>query len=55
MTVFPSESGVMILVPDYVSTGLNVEKLTSGYEPEIVLNRDFTSLVEVVKPDESTT
>lgn len=55
MTVFPSETGVLILVPDHVSTGLNVEKLTSGYEPEILLNRDFTSLVEVIKPDESTT
>ncbi|MHA2200136.1 MAG: hypothetical protein ACXABN_09675 [Candidatus Thorarchaeota archaeon] len=54
MTVFPSESGVLILVPDHVSTGLNVEKLTSGYESDILLNRDFTSLLEVVKPDEST-
>ncbi|MHA2144470.1 MAG: hypothetical protein ACXAB0_03390 [Candidatus Thorarchaeota archaeon] len=54
MTVFPSETGVLILVPDHVSTGLNVEKLTSGYESDILLNRDFTSLLEVVKPDEST-
>lgn len=55
MTVFPSESGILILVPDCVSTGLNVEKLTSGYESEILLNRDFTTLKEVVKPVESTT
>ena len=55
MTVFPSESDVMILVPDDVSTGLNVEKLKQGYESEILLNRDFKILQEVVEPVENST
>ncbi len=55
MIVFPSELEVMILVPDNVSTGLNVEKLKQGHESEILLNRNFTSLREVSLAVESTT
>ncbi len=54
MTVFPAESGVMILVPESESTGLNVEKIKPGYESEILLNRDFTSLREVAESVETT-
>jgi hypothetical protein len=54
-TVFPSDSGVMILVPDSVSTGLNVEKIQPGCESEIILNRNFAALREVAKQVETAT
>lgn len=55
MMVIPSKPEVMILVPDNVSTGLNVEKLKQGHEREILLNRNFTSLQEVASSVEITT
>jgi hypothetical protein len=54
MTVFPSDTGPMIIVPDSVSTGLNVEALPAGHEHEILLNRDFKPLTEESKSVEST-
>jgi hypothetical protein len=55
MTVFPSDSGPMILVPDSVSTGLFVDTLPKGNEHDILLNRNFKSLREESKQIESTT
>ncbi|MFW9813279.1 MAG: hypothetical protein ACFFF9_12535 [Candidatus Thorarchaeota archaeon] len=55
MIVFPSDSGPMIIVPDSESTGLNVETLPTGHEHDILLNRDFKSLMEESKPVESST
>jgi hypothetical protein len=55
MTIFPTEMGLRILVPDFEVTGLNVEQLKQGYESEVLLHRDFTSIREVMKSIESAT
>ena len=54
MTVFPTESGLRILVPDMEVIGYNVEPLRQGYESEVLLHRDFTSTQEVKESVEST-
>ncbi|MFW9806710.1 MAG: hypothetical protein ACFFFK_08285, partial [Candidatus Thorarchaeota archaeon] len=53
MTVFPSEKGLMVLVPYSEVVGLNVETLKRGYESEILLHRDFTSILEAGESVES--
>ncbi|MFW9796782.1 MAG: hypothetical protein ACFFE2_07075 [Candidatus Thorarchaeota archaeon] len=53
MTVFPSEWGLMVLVPDMEVTGLNVETLKQGHESELLLNRNFTAIREVIDSVES--
>lgn len=53
MTIFPTELGLRVLVPEYEVTGLNVEQLKQGYESEVLLNRDFASIREVMESVES--
>jgi hypothetical protein len=53
MTVFPSEEGLRILVPEMEVIGYNVEPLRDGYEPDVLLHRDFTSTQEVKESVES--
>jgi hypothetical protein len=53
MTVFPTEWGLMVLVPNVEVTGLNVEPLKQGYESELLLHRNFTSIREDLKAVES--
>jgi len=53
MTVFPSESGLMVLVPDMEVIGFNVEPLKEGYESDVLLYRDFTSIKEGMESVES--
>ncbi len=55
MTIFPTEGGLKVLVPEHEATGLNVEPLKQGYEPEVLLHRNFTSLREAMESVESTT
>jgi hypothetical protein len=54
LTVFPSTSGLVVLIPDTEAPGLNVERLKRGYEVDILLHRNYTHLEEVAKPLEST-
>ena len=53
MTVFPTELGLRVLAPDYEVTGLNVEQLKQGYESEVLLHRNFTSIREAMESVES--
>lgn len=53
MTVFPSDKGLRVLVPYSEVVGLNVVTLKRGYESEILLHRDFTSIQEVGESVES--
>jgi hypothetical protein len=53
MTIFPTEGGLKVLVPEHEATGLNVEPLKQGYESEVLLQRNFTSIREVVESVES--
>ncbi|MGD9396731.1 MAG: hypothetical protein PVJ05_09910, partial [Candidatus Thorarchaeota archaeon] len=53
MTIFPTEQGLRILVPDMEVIGFNVEPLKLGHESEVLLYRDFTSIVEVKESVES--
>ena len=53
MTIFPTEYGLRVLVPDMEVMGFNVEPLKLGHESEVLLHRDFTSIVEVKDSVES--
>ena len=53
MTVFPTENGLRVLVPDMEVMGFNVEPLKLGHESEVLLHRDFRSIVEVKESVES--
>lgn len=53
MTVFPTTTGLRILVPDMDAPGLIVESLEEGKEIEVLLHRDYTLLEEVEKPVET--
>lgn len=53
MTIFPTQHGLRILVPDMEVMGFNVEPLKLGHESEVLLHRDFTSIVEVKDSVES--
>ena len=55
MTVFPTEWGLMVLVPHMEVIGFNVEPLKAGYESELLLQRNYTSIREVMKSIESAT
>ena len=46
MTIFPTEWGLMALVPDMEVIGFSVEPLKHGCESEVLLHRDFTSIGE---------
>ena len=54
LTVFPSATGLGVLVPDMEAPGLNVERLKRGYEVDILLHRNYSHLEEAEKPSEST-
>ena len=54
MTVFPTISGIRILVPDMDAPGLIVEQLEEGKEIDVLLHREYTLLEEVEKPVETT-
>jgi hypothetical protein len=54
MTVFPTTTGLRILVPDQDAPGLIVEQLEQGTEVDVLLHRDYTLLEEVEKPVETT-
>ncbi len=53
MTILPSERGLMILVPEMEVIGLNVEPIKQGYESEVLLHRNFTTIREVMESVES--
>ncbi|MHA1963181.1 MAG: hypothetical protein ACXACG_00540 [Candidatus Thorarchaeota archaeon] len=53
MTIFPTEQGLRVLVPDIDVIGFNVEPLKQGHESEVLLHRDFTSIREVKESVES--
>ncbi len=53
MTVFPTISGLAVLVPDMDSPGLLVEQLVQGTEVDVLLHRNFSLLEEVEKPVET--
>jgi len=53
MTVFPTISGLVVLVPDMDAPGLLVEQLEQGTESDVLLNRNYSLLEEVEKPVET--
>ncbi len=53
MTVFPTTSGLRILVPDMEAPGLIVDQLEQGKEIDVLLHRDYTLFEEVEKPVET--
>ncbi len=53
MTVFPTKSGLAVLVPDMDAPGLLVEQLEHGTEVDVLLHRNYTLLEEVEKPVET--
>ena len=53
MTVFPTTTGIRVLIPDMDAPGLIVESLEQGKEVDILLHRDYTLLEEVEKPVET--
>ncbi len=53
MTIFPTEGGLKVLVPEFEATGLNVEPLRQGFESEVLLHRNFTSIREAMESVES--
>jgi hypothetical protein len=55
MTIFPSEEGLRVLVPEMEVIGYNVEPLKKGFESDVLLYRDFTSTQGVRESIESTT
>lgn len=55
MTIFPSQRGLRVLVPEMEAPGLNVERIKSGYEMDVLLHREFSNLEEAEKPIENTT
>lgn len=54
MTVFPTKSGLAVLVPDMDAPGLLVEELEHGTELDVLLHRNYSLLEEVEKPVETT-
>jgi len=54
LTVFPSVTGLCVLIPDREASGLDVERLKQGYEAEVLLQRNYSHLEEAKKPIEST-
>lgn len=54
MTVFPTTTGIRVLVPDMDAPGLIVERLVQGKEADVLLNRNYALLEEVEKPVETT-
>jgi len=54
MTVFPTTTGLRILVPDMDAAGLIVEEIEEGKEVNVLLHRNYTLLEEVEKPVETT-
>lgn len=55
LTVFPTPTGLCVLVPDMDAPGLNVEPLRRGHEHEVLLHRNYVHLWEVEKVIESAT
>ncbi|MCK5264633.1 MAG: hypothetical protein KAR03_03415 [Candidatus Thorarchaeota archaeon] len=53
MTVFPTISGLVVLVPDMDAPGLLVEQLEQGTEADVLLHRNYSLLEEVEKPVET--
>jgi len=53
MTVFPTTTGIRVLVPDMDAPGLIVERLEQGKEADVLLHRNYTLLEEVEKPVET--
>ena len=53
MTVFPTISGLVVLVPDMDAPGLLVEQLEQGTEIDVLLHRNYSLLEEVEKPVET--
>ncbi len=53
MTVFPTISGLAVLVPDMDAPGLLVEELEQGTEVDVLLHRNYSLLEEVEKPVET--
>ncbi len=53
MTVFPTISGLAVLVPDMDAPGLLVEHLEQGTEVDVLLHRNYSLLEEVEKPVET--
>ncbi|MGY5871483.1 MAG: hypothetical protein RTV72_04480 [Candidatus Thorarchaeota archaeon] len=53
MTIFPTTTGLRVLVPDMDAPGLVVEKLEQGKEVDVLLHRDYTLLKEVEIPIET--
>lgn len=53
MTVFPTISGLAVLVPDMDAPGLLVEQLEQGTEVDVLLHRNYSLLEEVEKPVET--
>ncbi len=54
MTVFPTISGLVVLVPDMDAPGLLVERLEQGTEADVLLHRNYSLLEEVEKLVETT-
>jgi len=53
MTVFPTISGLAVLVPDMDAPGLLVEQLEHGTEVDVLLHRNYSLLEEVENPVET--
>ncbi len=53
MTVFPTISGLVVLIPDMDAPGLLVEQLEQGTEADVLLHRNYSLLEEVEKPVET--
>ncbi len=53
MTVFPTTSGLVVLIPDMDAPGLLVEHLEEGTEVDVLLHRNYSLLEEVEKPVET--
>jgi hypothetical protein len=54
LTVYPSATGLGVIIPDMEAPGLNVEPLKRGSEVEIILHRNYSILEEAEKSIEST-
>ncbi|TFG34598.1 hypothetical protein EU527_02520 [Candidatus Thorarchaeota archaeon] len=54
LTVFPTTTGLVALVPDIEAPGLNLEPIKRGHEQEVLLQRNYGQLQEVEKQVEST-
>jgi hypothetical protein len=54
LTIFPSSRGLGIIVPEIEAPGMEVEHLKQGFEADILLHRNYSSLEEVERQLEST-